>query len=58
MVFEIFKGKQRMFVTEFTECIPEKETLSQMLKSGYTAKLDGENAGMAKIQRVICSKSE
>ncbi len=42
MVFEIFRGKQRVYVTEHESCIPPTDKLRQIKAAGHTLKLDGK----------------
>ena len=42
MMFEVFKGKSRMFWNEKCKELPPAEHLRQLLNAGYVVKIDGK----------------
>lgn len=42
MLFEIYRDKQRLWVTEHEECIPSAETIKAIKAAGYKILLDGK----------------
>ena len=42
MLFEVYKGKQRLMYTTDTKYIPDNATLMSMKNAGCTFKLDGK----------------
>lgn len=41
-MFEIFRGKQRVAYTESDKCLPDKETIKEMIRAGYRFVKDGK----------------
>lgn len=46
MLFEVYKENKCMFSTDHKECIPDKDILKSMNKSGYTFKLKGKKINL------------
>nr|DAU75769.1 MAG TPA: hypothetical protein [Caudoviricetes sp.] len=42
MRFEVYRNGQRLFVTENKKCIPQENSIKQMLAAGYKVLLDGK----------------
>ena len=49
MIFEVYRGKVGLMKTESIACIPDKEELIAMQKSGHTFKIDGKAASVQKV---------
>ncbi|MBR4859342.1 MAG: hypothetical protein IKU08_09195 [Clostridia bacterium] len=55
MLFEVTKNGYGM-KTDHIKCIPSRAQLLSMQKNGYTFKLNGKPATVAKISKVIADK--
>ena len=50
MKFEVINDKNKVVMhTEYTSCLPNKETLSLMAKAGYKFKLDNKAITIKKL---------
>lgn len=49
MIFEVYRGKVGLMKTESIVCIPDKEELIAMQKSGHTFKIDGKAVSAQKV---------
>lgn len=54
MHFEVVDDKNRILMnTDSLSCIPDKETIDNMSKSGYKFKLDGKFLNKKKLQELL-----
>lgn len=57
MKFEIINQDEKTVMqTEFTECIPDKETIDLMIKGRYKFKIDGKIVSRKKIDEIRSSQ--
>ena len=52
MKFEVFNNKQRVFICEDINCIPDNETLSNLYSNKYKIKLNGVRVGIKQIKEL------
>ena len=50
MLFEVYRGGQRLFVTENEKCIPPESSIKQMLAAGCKVLLDGKRYKLWKLK--------
>ena len=53
MIFEVFRGNQRLFYNEDLSCVPDIEILKTMIKSGLKIKKDNKIYTLPKNKKTI-----
>lgn len=53
MLFEVYKDGQGKFMCSDTSCLPTESQLKSMNKNGYEFKLNGKNATLKSVLKLI-----